>query len=110
MFNWLKKYFIPHEANDHRPQILGWRALGVFLFIIVGVEAFYLVPTLVLYRNDLGTAGIVTITKSTTTLASCVGSKEAIEARINEIRAQKELGLKLPAKKEAKGKDKKGKK
>lgn len=59
MFNWLKKYFIPYEANNHRPQILGWRALGVFLFIIVAVEVFYLVPTLVLYRNEQFLASVV---------------------------------------------------
>lgn len=59
MFNWLKKYFIPHEANDHRPQILGWRALSVFLFIIIGVEVLYLVPTFVLYRNDRFLASVV---------------------------------------------------
>jgi uncharacterized protein YkwD len=35
----LKKYFIPHEENDHKPHILRWQAVAFVIVIAIGVES-----------------------------------------------------------------------
>ena len=35
MFSWLKKYFIPHEGNEHRPHILRGPSLIKIVAIVV---------------------------------------------------------------------------
>ncbi|MCX6702494.1 MAG: CAP domain-containing protein [Candidatus Wolfebacteria bacterium] len=47
MKKWLKKYFIPHEGNNHKPHILRWEA-GLFtLAIILVIELFFLVQVFI---------------------------------------------------------------
>ncbi len=42
MKQFLKKYFIPHEGNDHKPHILRWRAIKVILFAVLALEVLFL--------------------------------------------------------------------
>lgn len=45
--NWLKKYFIPHEDNDHRPHFLRVEAaLGILSFILF-IEGIFLIQTFI---------------------------------------------------------------
>ena len=47
MFKWLKKHFIPHEGNGHRPHFLEWRTLKVFITLLLFVElTVFIIPTL----------------------------------------------------------------
>lgn len=49
----LKKYFIPHEENDHKPHILRHRASFVILVAVLLVEgAFLLAVSFVLPKTD----------------------------------------------------------
>lgn len=49
LFKWLKKYFVPHEGNQHKPHILRWEAALVFLGLIVFLEIVFLVQILVIF-------------------------------------------------------------
>ncbi len=51
MLKWFKKYFIPHEHNDHRPHILRGKATILILGILFFVEAFFLVQVFILFPN-----------------------------------------------------------
>ena len=47
MFSWLKKHFIPHEGNNHRPHILRNYSVRILLLIIIFIEVVsFLVPTI----------------------------------------------------------------
>jgi hypothetical protein len=47
MFSWLKKHFIPHEGNNHRPHILRDLNTRNIIAIIIFLEIFsFLIPTL----------------------------------------------------------------
>lgn len=47
MLNWLKKHFIPHEGNNHRPHIFNKKNTRNFIVLIFFVEAFvFLIPIL----------------------------------------------------------------
>ena len=41
---WLKKYFIPHENNDHKPHFLRIKTVIIILSIVLAVETIFLVP------------------------------------------------------------------
>src|SRR5579862_3348676 len=41
----LKKYFIPHKQNDHRPQILRVQSVVFVLVIAVAIESFFVFGT-----------------------------------------------------------------
>jgi hypothetical protein len=46
MFSWLKKHFIPHEGNDHRPLILSDHNARNIVAIVIFLEIFsFLIPT-----------------------------------------------------------------
>jgi len=49
IFNWFIKYFIPHERNNHKPHLLRWEAVLVFLGLIVFLEVIFLVQILVIF-------------------------------------------------------------
>ena len=40
-----KKYFIPHEENDHRPHILRWRAVVFVLAVMLVAEGVFVLST-----------------------------------------------------------------
>ncbi|HNW71641.1 MAG TPA: CAP domain-containing protein [Candidatus Paceibacterota bacterium] len=47
MISWLRKYFIPHEENSHRPHFLRNYNIRMILVIILFLEIFsFLIPTL----------------------------------------------------------------
>jgi hypothetical protein len=47
MFSWLKKHFIPHEGNDHRPHLLRGSGLRNIAVAVIFVEViFFLLPVL----------------------------------------------------------------
>ena len=46
MFQWLKKYFIPHEGNDHQPHILRIQSIVVFFSVVLFLEVIFLVQAL----------------------------------------------------------------
>ncbi len=53
-----KKYFIPHEGNDHRPHLLRWETALVLLSAVLGIELLFLGHFL-LIRNTNFLAEIV---------------------------------------------------
>jgi len=60
MFSWLKKHFIPHEGNNHRPHIL--RDLGArnIVALIIFLEIFsFLIPTLTHINMTGGMAAVL---------------------------------------------------
>lgn len=48
----LKKYFIPHEENDHKPHILRVKATLAFLSILLVAELFFLAGAGIFYNYD----------------------------------------------------------
>lgn len=53
MKDWLKKYFIPHEDNDHRPHMLRSEAVLFVAIILAGIEAIFLMQAfLILPRSN----------------------------------------------------------
>jgi hypothetical protein len=75
MFPWLKKHFIPHEGNEHRPHIL--RDLGTrnIIAIVIFLEIFtFLLPTL----NHINTTGGMTAEVISSVLANLTnGERQA---------------------------------
>ena len=54
MFSWLKKHFIPHEGNSHRPHILRGRNARNIVAIVIFLELFtFLIPLI----SHIGTTG-----------------------------------------------------
>lgn len=54
MLAWLKKHFIPHEGNDHRPHVLRGSSIRNIVVVIIFLEIItFLLPTL----THLNTAG-----------------------------------------------------
>lgn len=50
---WLKKYFIPHEHNDHRPHILRTQATIAILAVALLVEAGFLAQVFIFSQSGL---------------------------------------------------------
>jgi hypothetical protein len=60
MISWLKKHFIPHTGNDHRPHILRPKNLRNIIFIVLFLEIFtFLIPTLSKINNTGGMASVL---------------------------------------------------
>jgi hypothetical protein len=50
---WVKKHFIPHEGNDHRPHFLHGKNTRRMVLTILFVElAVFILPTLFILQND----------------------------------------------------------
>lgn len=47
VIKWLKKYFIPHEENDHRPHFLRWETAVIILGVVLFVEIIFMAATVV---------------------------------------------------------------
>jgi len=59
MFSWLKKHFIPHEGNEHRPHILrGYNIRNIVVLVIFLEIITFLLPTLV-HLNTTGNMATV---------------------------------------------------
>lgn len=56
MLNWLKKHFIPHEGNDHRPHFLRIKNIRMIILVIfmmeLGVLALPFIPAINLIGNN----------------------------------------------------------
>ncbi|HVO28822.1 MAG TPA: CAP domain-containing protein [Candidatus Paceibacterota bacterium] len=48
----LRKYFVPHEGNDHRPHILRARTVAFVLLVAAAVESVFLLGTAVVVPNS----------------------------------------------------------
>jgi hypothetical protein len=60
MFSWLKKVFIPHEANDHRPHALRSESVRYFFVFIIFLEIFtFLIPMIVGLNQTSGMAAVL---------------------------------------------------
>jgi len=59
-FSWLKKHFIPHEGNDHRPHFLRDLSMRNILAIVIFLEIFsFLIPTLTQINFSGGMAAVL---------------------------------------------------
>lgn len=52
MFSWLKKYFYPHEGNDHHPHLLRTEISSFILSLILVGEVIFLFSILVILPNS----------------------------------------------------------
>ena len=75
MFPWLKKHFIPHEGNNHRPHILRGRNARNIITIVILLEVItFLLPTL----SHLNTTGGMTAEVISAVLANLTnGERQA---------------------------------
>jgi hypothetical protein len=51
MKRWLKKYFIPHQENEHKPHFLRWETTLIILSVVLFIEILFLVQIFVLFPN-----------------------------------------------------------
>jgi hypothetical protein len=60
MFSWLKKHFIPHVGNDHRPHILRDSSIRNIVVIVIFLEILtFLIPTLTHINMTGGMAAVL---------------------------------------------------
>lgn len=59
MGSFLKKYFIPHEGNDHKPHILRWTTIRVALLVLVVLEGVFLAQVGFVANHSSSVAAIV---------------------------------------------------
>lgn len=59
MLSWFKRYFIPHEENDHKPHFLRGDAVLILLGIVLVTEISFLVFTLRVIPNSNFLASLV---------------------------------------------------
>jgi uncharacterized protein YkwD len=61
MISWFKKYFIPHEGNEHRPHVLRNYNVRIIVILVLFLEtATFFVPTLN-YVNMIGTGNMAAV-------------------------------------------------
>jgi hypothetical protein len=51
--HWLKKYFIPHEKNDHRPHFLRTESTIFVLVFVILIEAFFIAQPVFFQKTNL---------------------------------------------------------
>lgn len=61
MISWFKKYFIPHEHNEHKPHLLRTQVTVFILGIILFAELLFLIPTLNVFTKSDFFAAIFSI-------------------------------------------------
>ncbi len=60
MFHWLKKHFIPHEGNEHRPHILRDSSIQNIVIAVILLEIFtFLIPTFTRLNISGGMAAVL---------------------------------------------------
>jgi len=60
MISWLKKHFIPHEGNNHRPHFLHKESIRNVLILVIFLEVFtFLIPTLSQINRTGGMAAVL---------------------------------------------------
>ena len=55
----LKKYFIPHKGNDHKPHILRWEATIVILSAILLIETLFFAQVFLIGKNTNFLAAVI---------------------------------------------------
>lgn len=50
--NWLRKYFIPHPDNDHRPHFLRTQATVFILSLVIFVELLFVLPVVGIFTHS----------------------------------------------------------
>ncbi len=59
MIKWLKKYFIPHDDNGHKPHFLRGRTAVIAVSAILALETIFLAETLLIAPNSKFTGEIL---------------------------------------------------
>jgi hypothetical protein len=60
MFSWLKKHFIPHEGNNHRPHILRDTSISIVIIVVLIFEvSTFLLPALSHINTTGGMAAVL---------------------------------------------------
>ncbi len=60
MFKWLKKHFVPHEENEHRPHALRTNSIRNIVAIVIFLEIFtFLIPVLTRINMEGGMAAVL---------------------------------------------------
>src|SRR3989344_734764 len=60
MFSWLKKHFIPHEGNEHRPHFLREESMRRIIVLVVALELIaFIIPSLVNLNLSGGMAAVL---------------------------------------------------
>lgn len=96
MLKWFKKYFIPHEKNEHKPHLLRWESAVVILSAVLFIEIGFLSVTTIIFPNSNFFASIVesvliqqtNSNRQTTHLASLVTDSlltQAAQARAEDM-------------------------
>ena len=52
-WEWLKKYFIPHEGNEHKPHFLRTKTTLIILGCVLFIEACFLANALLISKTNL---------------------------------------------------------
>lgn len=94
MFRWFKKYFIPHEGNDHQPQLLRLETAVTILSVVLFLEAIFLVQALFVstgtsYFSAILPGAIANLTNSERTQAhETVLTTNALLAKAASLKAE----------------------
>ena len=60
MFSWLKKHFIPHEGNEHRPHVLRDESMRRIIALVIALElVVFIIPSLANLRPSGGMAAVL---------------------------------------------------
>lgn len=60
MLSWLKKHFIPHNENDHRPHLLRIESIRKILIVVLFLEIFtFIIPTIAHINRTGGMAAVL---------------------------------------------------
>ncbi|MFA6392971.1 MAG: CAP domain-containing protein [Candidatus Paceibacterota bacterium] len=60
MISWLKKHFIPHTGNNHRPHFLRKESIRNVIIVVLFLEIFtFLIPTLTRLNSTGGMAAVL---------------------------------------------------
>lgn len=58
-FQWLKKYFVPHPGNDHKPHFLRHESVLVVFFVIIILELGFLVQVFLVFDKTKFLAAVL---------------------------------------------------
>jgi hypothetical protein len=59
MFNWFKKYFIPHPGNDHKPHLLRHEGMMLVFTLIVVIELGFLAQVFLVFDRTSFLASVL---------------------------------------------------
>jgi Cysteine-rich secretory protein family len=60
MISWIKKHFIPHAGNDHRPHILRTKSIHNIILVVLLLEIFtFFIPAITRINNTGGMAAVL---------------------------------------------------